>query len=155
MGSNSLNISFRWVLSGNKWDRWVQLVLRVMMVQLITDNEENFQRSLTTFGSFIVKSMYLDLINGHTIYLTNYIWKVMAPLKITIFIWFLRKEVILTTDNLIKRNWHVSTNFFCDQEETIQNLFFSCHFARILWRTLYMTFIIPTPSNVTNLFENW
>ena len=37
-----LNIGFRRNLSGNKWDRWVHLVLRLMRVQL-SDGEDSFR----------------------------------------------------------------------------------------------------------------
>ena len=70
--------------------------------------------------------------------------------------WFLLNKVILTKDNLKKRNWQgCSKCCFCDQHETIQHLFFACPFAKILWRIIYMTFNMPAPANVTNLFGNW
>jgi hypothetical protein len=126
-----------------------------MRVQ-ITDQVDTFKWGLTTSGIFSVKSMYNDLINGHTVYLKKYIWKIKAPLKIRIFLWFLHKEVILTKDNLCKRGWHGSSKCcFCDQDETIQHLFFSCPFVKIIWRIIHMTFNIPPPSNITNLFGNW
>jgi hypothetical protein len=138
-----------------KWDRWIDLVTRVMLVQR-TDSEDTFRWNLTNSGSFTVKSMYLDLLNDHTMYLKKYIWKIKVPLKIRIFMWFLHKGVILTKDNLIKRNWHGCTKCcFCDQEETIQHLFISCPFARILWRIIRITFNIYPPANITNLFGNW
>jgi hypothetical protein len=119
LASNALNIGFRRVLTTYKWDRWVDLVTRVMSVQR-TDSEDTFRWNLTNSGSFTVKSMYLDLLNDHTMYLKKYIWKIKVPLKIRIFMWFLHKGVILTKDNLIKRNWHGCTKCcFCDQEETI------------------------------------
>jgi cellulose synthase/poly-beta-1,6-N-acetylglucosamine synthase-like glycosyltransferase len=100
--------------------------------------------------------MYLDLLDGHTIFLKKYIWKIKVPLKIRIFMWFVFKKVILTKDNLVKRNWHGCTKCcFCDQNETIDHLFISCPFARMIWRIVYMTFNIPPPSNITNLFGNW
>jgi hypothetical protein len=37
------------------------------------------------------------------------IWKMKIPLKTKIFGWYLRRGVILTKDNLVKRNWHGST----------------------------------------------
>jgi hypothetical protein len=76
-------------------DRWVHLVTRLMGLQL-TDQIDTFKWALTTSGIFSVNSMYNDLINGHTVYLKNYIWKIEVPLKIRIFMWFLCKEVILT-----------------------------------------------------------
>jgi hypothetical protein len=69
--------------------------------------------------------MYLDYMNGHTKYLKKYIWKMKVPLKIKIFMWFFHRKVILTKDNLLKRNWNGNTSCcFCDKEETIQHLFF-------------------------------
>jgi hypothetical protein len=64
----ALNIGFRKNLHGNKWDRWIHLLHRLIVVQL-TDNDDIFKWSLTTSGLFSVKSMYLDLLNGHTVYL--------------------------------------------------------------------------------------
>jgi hypothetical protein len=37
--------------------------------------------------------------------LRKYIWKMKVLLKIKIFMWFLHQKVILTKDNLAKRNW--------------------------------------------------
>jgi hypothetical protein len=100
--------------------------------------------------------MYLDLLEGNTGDLKKFIWKIKVPLKIRIFMWFTHNKVVLTKDNLKKHNWHgCSRCCFCDQDETIQHLFFTCPFAKILWRIIYMTFNIPDPSNVTNLFGNW
>jgi hypothetical protein len=68
----------------------------------------------------------------------------------------LLKKVILTKDNLVKRNWHGCTKcYFCDQNETIDHLFISYPFARMIWHIVYMTFNIPPLSNITNLFGNW
>ena len=35
----------------------------------------------------------------------NVSWKLKVPLKIKIFLWYLKKGVILTRDNLAKINW--------------------------------------------------
>jgi hypothetical protein len=126
-----------------------------MRVQL-SDIEDVFRWNLTVSGVFSVKSMYHDLLDGNTGYFKKYIWKIKVPLKIKIFMWFLHKEVILTKDNLKKRKWQGSSQCcFCDQDETIQHLFFSCPFAKILWRIIFMTFNITPPSNIRNLFGNW
>jgi hypothetical protein len=53
-------------------------------------------------------------------------WWVKLPLKIKIFLWFLKKGVILTKDNLAKRNWQGSKYCcFCSNFETIQHMFLS------------------------------
>ena len=100
--------------------------------------------------------MYIDLLNDYTVFLKKYLWKMKVPLKIKIFMWFVYKKVILTKDNLVKRNWHGCVKCcFCDQDETIQHLFISCPFTKMLWRIIFMTFNIPSPLNITNLFGNW
>ena len=46
-------------------------------------------------------------------------WKVKLPLKIKIFLWYLNKGVILTKDNLVKRQRKGNTSCsFCDTNET-------------------------------------
>jgi hypothetical protein len=100
--------------------------------------------------------MYLDLIDDNTKYLRKYIWKIKVPLKIRIFMWFLHRKVILTRDNLAKRNWQGSkTCCFCDKDESIQHLFFDCLLAKTLWRIIHLTFGLAPPKNISNLFGNW
>ena len=70
--------------------------------------------------------------------------------------WFLHRKVILTKDNLVKRNWQGCKKcYFCDHEETIQHLFFDCPFTKVLWRIVHLAFNITPPKNTTNLFGNW
>jgi hypothetical protein len=72
----TLNIEFRRALTGNKWDTWLLLVQRLMMVNLIGNicvslEKDVFVWKLNTSGAFIVKSMYSDLMNGHTFFYGN------------------------------------------------------------------------------------
>jgi hypothetical protein len=155
LGHNSLNIAFRRNLTGDKWTQWLNLVSRLMEVQLSSD-QDFFRWNLTASGEFSVKSMYLDFMNGHTIFLKRYIWKIKVPLKIRIFMWFLHRKVILTKDNLLKWNWQGNSScVFCDKDESIKHLFFECPLAKIIWRVVHMTFGIPSPRNVSNMFGNW
>jgi hypothetical protein len=125
-----------------------------MSVQL-NDDKDVFVWGLTPSGVF-VKSMYLDLLDNYTKYLKKYIWKMKVPLKMKIFMWFLHWKVILTKDNLIKRQWTGNKNCcFCDNNESIQHLFFVCLLSKVIWRIIYMTFGLAQPKNVTNLFGNW
>jgi hypothetical protein len=127
-----------------------------MMVQLSSDEQDKFVWNLTTSGVFSVKSMYEDLMNDHTVFLRKYLWKLKIPLKIKIFMWFLHNKVLLTKDNLVKRNWvGCSKCCFCGSQETIEHLFISCPFARLLWRIVNFAFDLPPPANVTNMFGNW
>ena len=62
--------------------------------------------------------MYLDVINSSSIPSSKHVWKVKVPLKVKVFMWFVHKQVILTKDNLSKRNWTGPTRYsFCDRDE--------------------------------------
>jgi hypothetical protein len=155
LSNTPLNIEFRRTLTGNKWDAWIALVQRLILVTL-SEEKDIFVWKLTTSGSFTVKSMYEDYMNGHTIYLRKYIWKLKIPLKVKIFMWFLHRKVILTKDNLARRNWNGCMKCaFCDSSESINHLFFDCPFAKLIWRVIQFTFNIVPPTNVTNMFGNW
>jgi hypothetical protein len=126
-----------------------------MTVNLVNE-QDKFVWNLTTSGTFTVKSMYEDLMNDHTPFLRKYLWKLKIPLKIKIFMWFLNNKVLLTKDNLAKRNWKGSTKCcFCEKQESVEHLFISCPFAKVLWRMVYFTFDLPPPTNITNMFGNW
>ena len=126
-----------------------------MEVQL-TDHPDVFKWGLTTSGKFTVNSLYLDYLSDNTRFLRKYIWKMKVPLKIKIFMWFLYRREILTKDNLVKRKWNGCEKCcFCDQKETIQHLFISCTFAKMIWRIVFMAFNIYPPSNISNLFGSW
>jgi hypothetical protein len=78
------------------------------------------------------------------------------PFKNKIFAWYLRRGVILTKDNLIKRNWHGNkTCVFCSQYETIKYLFFHCNFARSIWLVIQVASGLYTPTSIANIFGNW
>ena len=78
------------------------------------------------------------------------------PLKIKIFMWYLKRGVILTKDNLIRRNWNGNKLCcFCSSDETIQHLFFDCHVAKLLWRVVQYIFDLSPPQSITHLFGNW
>jgi hypothetical protein len=155
LAQTPLNISFRRVLSGNKWTSWLHLCQRLMMVNL-NDEPDCFMWKLTTSGLFTVKSMYEDLMNDHTPYLRKYLWKMKIPLKIKKIMWFLSNKVLLTKDNLAKRQWTGCTKcVFCGEQETVEHLFLTCPFAILIWRTVNFTHNLPPSTNIINMFENW
>jgi hypothetical protein len=150
-----LNITFRRVLQGNKWTAWLHLCRRLMNVTL--ENEpDTFAWNLTTSELFIVKHMYEDLMTDHTPYLRKYLWKIKIPLKIKKFMWFLHNKVLLTNDNLAKRNWKGCTKCcFYGVHETIEHRFIACPFSKLLWRVVFFDFDLPPPANINNMFGNW
>ena len=150
-----LNIQFRRTLVGNRWEEWLHLVSRLMEVQL-SQQPDKLRWKLTRSGEFTVKSMYVDVINSSSIPSSKHVWAVKVPLKIKVFMWFVHKQVILTKDNLTKRNWTGPTRCsFCDRDETIKHLFLDCPLAKVLWRTVHIAFNITPPSSVNTLFGTW
>jgi hypothetical protein len=86
-----LNIEFRRTLSDNKWEAWLHLLQRLILVNL-TEDQDVFGWKLTISSLFSIKSVYADMMNGHTVFLRKYIWKIKVPLNIKIFMWFLYKK---------------------------------------------------------------
>ena len=56
---------------------------------------------LNASGIFTVKSMYAALINNR-VRVSQDIRQTKLPMKIKIFLWYLKKEVVLTKDNLVR-----------------------------------------------------
>ena len=68
----------------------------------------------------------------------------------------LKRGVILTKDNLIRRNWNGNKLCcFCSSDETIQHLFIDCHVAKFLWRVVQYAFDLSPSQSITHLFGNW
>ena len=101
--------------------------------------------------------MYKALVHSDVPFINNkQLWKMKVPLKIKIFSWYLRRGVILTKDNLAKRNWQGSTKcVLCHHDENIMHLFFQCSFARSIWAAIQVASNLYPPSTVTNIFSNW
>lgn len=88
--------------------------------------------------------------------LNKRLWKLKAPLKIKVFLWYLRRGVILTKNNLAKHNWHGNKSCcFCHKPEIIKHLFFEYRFARRVWGVIFLAFGISPPSSVSNMFGSW
>jgi len=150
-----LNVSFRRTLTGHNLYLWHDLVACISHVQLNNDADA-FRWNLTQAGTFTVSSMYNALISNGNVQFDKHLWKLKMPLKIKIFMWYLKRGVILTKDNLIRRNWNGNKLCcFCSSDETIQHLFFDCHVAKFMWRVVQYTFDLSPPQSITHLFGNW
>ena len=114
-----------------------------------------FRWNLDGNGEFSVESLYRALIQSDVPVDNNKIWKTKIPLKNKIFAWYLHREVILTKDNIIKRNWHGSPQcVFCLHDETIKHLFFHCKLARSIWSVIQIASDLYPPCSVANVFGN-
>jgi hypothetical protein len=96
-------------------------------------------------NALILSDMSIDKISS------NKLWK----LKI-LFGWYLCKGVVLTKDNLAKRNWQGNKKYvFCPHDETIKHLFFQCRFARSIWSVIQVALTLFSLYSITNIFGNW
>ena len=120
----------------------------------LQEERDVFVWSLHSSGSFSVSSMYAALINNGVV--PQDIWQIKVPSKIKIFLWYLKRGVILTKDNLACRNWNGDTRCsFCHSTETIHHLFFDCFYAKFLWRAVHLMFGISSPLSIEDLFVHW
>ena len=148
------NISFRRNLVGANLSAWNRIVASIHDLNL-TEHRDEFIWGLSASKIFTVKSMYAALINNG-VRVSKDIWQIKVLMKIKIFLWYLKKGVVLTKDNLVKRNWDGDKHCcFCHVSETIQHLFFDCIHAKFLWRAVHFLFGLSPPTGVTDLFLRW
>ena len=124
LGQVNPDISFRRTISGPRLTAWNDLLTRLGAVQLSAESDI-FKWNLHLNGRFSVKSMYDALVHNEVPSDNRKLWKLKIPLRVKIFLWFLNKGVILTRDNLARRNWQGSKKcVFCNHNESIKHLFF-------------------------------
>ena len=116
---------------------WNNLLSRLDSI-IMTQGRDVFRWNLTTSGSFTVDSMYRALTHSEVPMRNNKKnWKAKVPLKVKIFMWYLRRGVVLTKDNLARRNWSGSKKCcFCTHDETIEHFSFECKFACSTWSVI-------------------
>jgi hypothetical protein len=85
-------------------------------------------------GKLTVKSTYNALTESNNGTYVKQIWRGKIPPKIKFFMWLLSNGAVLTKDNMLRRNWHGSSDcYFCELDESIDHLFFKCSVAKIVW----------------------
>ncbi|WVZ69828.1 LOW QUALITY PROTEIN: hypothetical protein U9M48_018555 [Paspalum notatum var. saurae] len=104
MSFGPLNMSFRRGLHGERLHAWNELVGWVMSLEL-REGRDVFKWDLNKTGLFSVKSMYKSLLNNG-IKVSQVIWQTNIPLKTKIFMWYVKRGVLLTKDNLARKNWY-------------------------------------------------
>jgi len=132
VNSTPLNVSFRWGIVGDRLKEWLKLVSLVLPVNLNND-KDIFVWQIKKNGIFSTQSMYREIMKREQMPVKEVFWKAKLPLKIKIFLWYLKRGVILTMDNLIKRKWKGDPKCdFCGLNENIQHLF-----SIFVWLDLY------------------
>ena len=68
--------------------------------------------------------------------------------------WLLENNVLLTKENMVRRNWKGNSSCgFCDEFESTTHLFFNCHTAKCVWGMVAKCFnstVVPG-----NLHQCW
>jgi len=98
-----LNISFRRALVGDKLHDWLRIVDMLLNI-ILQEGRDNFTWSLQANGCFTVYDMYKNLVNSG-IKVIQEIWHAKIPLKIKIFMRYLKRGVLHTKNNLAMQNW--------------------------------------------------
>jgi hypothetical protein len=68
----------------------------------LNDHNDVFIWNLHQHGQYSVRSLYTALINNLMAHMNKQIWQMRVPLKIKIFMWYMKKEVVLTKDNVAR-----------------------------------------------------
>jgi len=99
LSSPELNISFRRNLVGVNLLNWNRIAASVQQINLLQERDV-FVWGFKASGFFTVKSMYAALINNG-VRVSQDIWQTKLPMKLKVFMWYLKRGVILTKDNLL------------------------------------------------------
>jgi hypothetical protein len=148
LNSTPLNVSFRRALVGNKLLEWQSLVVRVAFINL-NECRDTFVWNLNNNGLFSIKSMYKYLVN-------NEIKHMKVPLKIKIFLWFLKKGCYSQKTTLLKG---IGIGVRLVVIVAYLKLSNTCFFIAIMpdfFGVLHLFFFgIFHPRNVNHLFNSW
>jgi hypothetical protein len=64
----------------------------------------------------------------------KHLWKAKIPLKIKIWLWLIWHNAIATKNTMFAKGWTGNVRCqYCEQNETIHHLFFTCHAAKYVW----------------------
>jgi len=100
--------------------------------------------------------MYNHLANGGIDRSFKHLWKAKIPLKIKIWFWLIWHNAIPSKDNMKRRKWNGDTLCrFCDQEESIGHLFFSCPAAKYVWSVVARSVGANTRSGSFSQYFQW
>jgi len=82
---------------------WISLVGEIYSYPFENENDVIFWK-LSRNGKFSTISIYDLLTSGDSGFSFTSIWKARIPHRIKVFLWLLENGVVLTKDNLLKRN---------------------------------------------------
>jgi len=69
--------------------------------------------------------------------------------------WYLKRSLLFTKDNLDRRNWIGSKVYsFSGWEKSIQHLFY-CAYTKFLWCAIHLVFYLTSSKDIDDLFDQW
>jgi len=136
--NGNIQLTFRRWLSNDLRTIWSKIWELVELFQL-NEQDDIIKWKWENKGKFTVRSTYNKLTTNDNGPHLKSIWKGKIPPKIKYFMWLLTNGVVLTKDNLLRKNWKGSPDcYFCNEDETIDHLFFHCSVARVVWACCWM-----------------
>jgi hypothetical protein len=116
-------IPFRIRLQGVLRAQWYELATKLNEV-VLNEGPDEVSWKWSKNKMFSVKSIYEHLTKDDRGSNHRSIWKTKIPAKIKTFMWLIEQGVILTKDNMVRKNWHGDpTCYFYNSPETIDHLF--------------------------------
>jgi hypothetical protein len=99
---------------------------------VLTEEDDSLRWTLSSSGVFSVTSMYIALKVSRVKWPHRKFWFVRVPLKVKKKLWLTAHNSILTKDNSLHRGWKgkEAKCSFCDCDETVDHLCFTCSLAR-------------------------
>ena len=103
---------------------------------------------------------YFRDIRAHEAF--GWIWKSRSTMKIKVFGWLLLADRLNTRNMLKRRHYNIGDDHNCilcglSIEETLEHLFFECHFSTDCWATMGLSWPqgMPRLQNVTTAKQRW
>jgi zinc-binding in reverse transcriptase len=134
IGYNRYYLRFTRSLNDTLRQQLLEFYTKLSTISLNTQ-EDSYIWRWNNKGIFTTNSCYSWLDFGG-VENTQYqlVWSASIPLKIKMFLWLVRKNKILTKDNLQKRGWRGQTKcIFCKAHETIDHIFIHCSIITCIW----------------------
>jgi hypothetical protein len=130
-----LDISFTRQLTGVTFHEWHNLLSHLNNCRLNPLLNDTLLWRWSSIGKFTVHSYYMWLeYGGIPNFEFTFIWSSKIPLKIKKIFYLLKRNKLLTKENLSHRGWIGNTSCpFCGSFESTDHLFVHCPFSFQIW----------------------
>jgi hypothetical protein len=132
-------------------------VCQIASTIIFSEEEDSMIWQFSSNGIYNVQSLYRIInFSGIQPVLVSSIWYIKIPPRVQYFLWLLSKNRLLTRDNLSKRRKVENpTCLFCNEQESVNHLFFECVVAKQLWNVLSSILGIQLGGALDNIGKFW